>query len=98
MTAFRGCALDVLRTGRGPRVVLVHGGAEPLETWRGQLRLAARWELLVPSMRGHGSSPPSRRRDFEEDAYDLVPLLEDTAHLVGFSYGAVATAVAAGLW
>lgn len=90
--------LDITRAGTGPRVVFVHGGAGPADTWAGQWDLRERWELVVPCMRGYGASPVSRRRDFAVDADDIVPLLGPAAHLVGFSYGAIATLVVAGAW
>jgi pimeloyl-ACP methyl ester carboxylesterase len=57
--------------------------------------LASRWELWIPRRRGFGKSPPGPQ-DFEVDASDLLDLLDEPAHVVGFSYGGVGTADAAG--
>jgi pimeloyl-ACP methyl ester carboxylesterase len=61
-----------------------------------QSPLAERWQLVIPSRRGFGRSPPAVRQDFENDAADLVPLLSPAAHLVGFSYGGLGALIAAG--
>ncbi|MGO9490275.1 MAG: alpha/beta fold hydrolase [Solirubrobacteraceae bacterium] len=91
-------ALEVLRAGLGPPVVLVHGsvvGAGP--TWRAQLALAERWSLRMPNRPGFGGSPPLRRGDFELEAPLIAALLGGGAHLVGHSYGAVIAIYAAAL-
>jgi pimeloyl-ACP methyl ester carboxylesterase len=82
--------------GAGPAVVLVHGGAGPGLTWERQQTLARRWTLVIPSRRGYTESPPAERQDFAIDADDLESLIEDGAHLVGFSYGGLGAAIAAG--
>jgi pimeloyl-ACP methyl ester carboxylesterase len=78
-------------------VVLVHGGVEPEVTWELQEPLAERWTLIAPWRRGFPPSPPVKRQDFVIDARDLGELLaeEGSAHLVGFSYGAVGATIAA---
>jgi pimeloyl-ACP methyl ester carboxylesterase len=89
-------ALAVRALGSGPRVLLIHGGVGPEETWRVQEPLAARWRLELPARRGFAPSPPAERQDFEVDAADLAALLQDErAHCVGFSYGGVGLTVAA---
>ena len=91
-------ALDVLRVGSGPPVVLVHGSIVGGErTWRHQLVLAERWSLVVPDRPGFGASPPLGRGDFDAEAPLIADLLGDGAHLVGHSYGAVIALLAAGL-
>jgi pimeloyl-ACP methyl ester carboxylesterase len=87
--------LDSRVLGSGPRAVLVHGGAGPQRTWELQPPLAERWQLVIPSRRGFGNSPPTDRQDFEHDAADLLPLLAPRAHLVGFSYGGLGALIAA---
>jgi pimeloyl-ACP methyl ester carboxylesterase len=91
-------ALDVLRLGDGPRVVLVHGSIVGGErTWRRQLSLAERWSLVIPNRPGFAASPPLERGDFEAEAPLIADLLADGAHLVGHSYGAVIALLAAAL-
>ena len=69
----------------------MRGAAGPALTWELQEPLAERWTLIVPARRGYPPSPPAERQDFESDADDLTEILtrEGSAHLVGFSYGAV---------
>jgi pimeloyl-ACP methyl ester carboxylesterase len=96
VTAVRAADLDVLRVGRGPRVVLVHGSVVGAErTWAAQRELARRWTLWMPNRPGFGASPPLLRGDFEAEAAPIAELLEDGAHLVGHSYGAVIALFAA---
>jgi pimeloyl-ACP methyl ester carboxylesterase len=87
----------------GPRVVMVHGGAQGTDYggdrhFAAQERLAARgWQLVVPDRPGHGrSQSPGRPDDAELDGELVAELLGDSAHLVGHSFGgAVALAAAA---
>jgi len=88
--------LDVRVLGSGPRAVLVHGGAGPQRTWELQGPLADRRQLVIPSRRGFGASPSTGRQDFDNDAADLLALLEPRAHLVGFTYGGLGALIAAG--
>jgi pimeloyl-ACP methyl ester carboxylesterase len=90
--------LAARRLGRGPAVILVHGGVGPELTWDLQEPLAERWALVIPWRRGFEPSPEAARQDFEVDADELLALLEDEggAHVVGFSYGGVGAAIAAG--
>jgi pimeloyl-ACP methyl ester carboxylesterase len=88
-------ALEVMSIGNGPRVVLVHGNSEPADTWQAQIDLSASWKLVIPARRGFGRSQATRRQDFERDAEDIVELLGESAHLVGFSYGALGSLLAA---
>jgi pimeloyl-ACP methyl ester carboxylesterase len=84
--------------GEGPTVVLVHGGVGPELTWRTQEPLAERWRLVIPWRRGFAPSPPGRQ-DFLADADDLGALLDGLdgpAHAVGYSYGGLGLAIAAG--
>src|SRR4051794_26318815 len=82
--------LDVELLGTGPRVVLVHGSiVDARRTWRHQPPLADRWTLCLPNRPGFANSPPLARGDFEAEAPLIAELLEDGAHLVGHSYGAV---------
>jgi pimeloyl-ACP methyl ester carboxylesterase len=51
--------------------------------------LTARFTLVAPHRGGYPPNPPLERIDFERQAEELAPLLEDGAHLVGHSYGGV---------
>lgn len=91
--------LEVVVWGTGPRVVLVHGSMFNGPTnWSEQRPLGERWRLEVVNRRGFGKSPvPSVRSDWEEDAKDIAAILDDGAHLVGHSFGAICALHAAAL-
>ncbi len=91
--------LFVRRVGRGPRVVLLHGGVLAGELcWGRQLRLADRFALEVVDRAGYGRSQRvSAGEDLDADAPLVAGLLAGGAHLVGHSSGAVAAMLAAGL-
>lgn len=72
------------------RVVLIHGsGGNARTAWAPLRRLAERFTLVTPNRGGYPPNPPLERVDFETQAEELAPLLEDGAHLVGHSYGGV---------
>ena len=88
--------INVRRWGNGPPVVLVHGAVNNGEaSWSKQQPLAERWQLIVPDRRGFFPNPPAHGSDFEIDAGDIAELLGDGAHLVGHSYGAIVSLLAA---
>jgi pimeloyl-ACP methyl ester carboxylesterase len=72
------------------RIVLVHGsGGNARSAWASLEPLAARFTLVAPNRGGYPPNPPVERIDFEVQAEELAPLLQDGAHLVGHSYGGV---------
>ena len=87
----------VVREGRGPEILLVHGGATPRTTWGALAPLAAHWTLAFVYRRGYPPSPPSpgASHDFAVDADDLEPLFESRPHLVMHSYGSLGGLIAA---
>jgi pimeloyl-ACP methyl ester carboxylesterase len=90
-------AITVVREGRGPEVLLVHGGASPQTTWGALAPLGARWTLARAHRRGYppSPSPPRGRQDFELDARDIHPLLGGRPHVVAHSYGVLGALLAA---
>lgn len=65
------------------------------EAWRAQRPLTERWTVLAPDRLGHGKSPDGAQ-DFEVDAGLIAEqLLDEPAHLVGLSYGAIVAMFAA---
>jgi pimeloyl-ACP methyl ester carboxylesterase len=88
---------DVEVRGQGETAVLVHGSGVRDRTWSDQLALAERYRLVMPFRRGYGTSPVADP-DFAVDAEDVAELLEGPSHLVGFSYGGVASLLAAAKW
>jgi pimeloyl-ACP methyl ester carboxylesterase len=89
-------SIAVIRKGKGPEVLLVHGGASPATTWAGLEHLSQRWTLAIAHRRGYPPSPPPRgHQDFDVDADDLAPLLDLHPHVVAHSYGGLGTLIAA---
>ncbi len=89
--------LHVTTCGDGEPVLFVHGSfVRGGESWAKQRPLADRYRLLFVDRRGYGDSPPTSGEDFDRDADDVAELLGDGTHLVGHSYGAVASLIAAG--
>jgi pimeloyl-ACP methyl ester carboxylesterase len=91
--------LFVKHAGRGPRVMLLHGGVLAGELcWRQQLPLAGRFRLEIVDRAGYGRSQRvSPGEDLDTDAPLVAGLLAGGAHLVGHSSGAVAAMLAASL-
>ncbi|MBI3997670.1 MAG: alpha/beta hydrolase [Armatimonadetes bacterium] len=88
--------LYVCTWGTGEPVLLVHGsGSYGERVWSNQRELADHYRVMIPDRRGYGASPPCDRSDFEVDAEDIAGLLEDGAHLVGFSHGGLIALLAA---
>jgi pimeloyl-ACP methyl ester carboxylesterase len=88
--------LNVTVWGAGEPAVFVHGSfGWGEETWQAQRTLADAYKLLLVDRRGYGGSRAKGRADFERDAKDIGGLLDSPAHLVGHSYGGVATLIAA---
>jgi pimeloyl-ACP methyl ester carboxylesterase len=84
--------------GSGPRVLFVHGSlTTSQQSWEKQEALAERWTLMIPDRRGYAPNPVAGRSDFEDDAADIRPLLDGSAHVVGHSYGAIVALFIAGL-
>lgn len=88
--------LDITTWGDGTSVVLVHGSfATGQEEWEAQQALAEEgFRLLVPDRRGYGKSPATQGEDFLRDADDIAELLDDGAHVVAHSYGALGAMLA----
>jgi pimeloyl-ACP methyl ester carboxylesterase len=89
--------LAIHEWGEGVPAVLVHGSISAgEECWPAQRALAGEgFRLVVPDRRGYGGSPGADGEDFARDAEDVAELLGDGAHLVGHSYGGVASLLAA---
>lgn len=88
--------------GTGCPILFVHGSGPSwgTETFAQQREMAGKHRLILLDRRGFGASPPAEpRSDFEVDAQDIRELVSSEkkgVHLVGSSYGAVATLLAAG--
>jgi len=81
--------------GEGEPLVLLHGGLATAESWVMQVpTLAERYGVYVPERRGHGRTPDlAGPITYETMAADTAAFLNavgtGTAHLVGWSDGAV---------
>jgi len=93
-----GITLHVARMGRGQPLLLLHGWPEFWLTWEPVMtRLADRFDLVVPDLRGFGASEkpdagPSDKAGAEVHAADMLGLLDaldiPRAGLVGHDVGA----------
>ena len=88
--------LRVRIVGEGEPVLLIHGSTGAAgDMWSEQVALADRYRLIVPDRRGYGASPPGNPGDLDVEVADIVALLGDGAHLVGFSSGGALALLAA---
>lgn len=79
-----------------PRIVFVHGSVGNAElTFAAQRSLAARFELVFHTRSGYPPRPLVERIDFVDQAEELAGELGPGDHLVGHSYGAVVSLLAA---
>ena len=86
--------MEVETVGEGPRLVLVHGSGGN-SGWPAQRALAERYTLVMPTRSGYPPNPPLERIDFEDQAQELLAILEPGDHLLGHSYGGVVSLLAA---
>ena len=77
-------------------MVLVHGSVTPgWTTWNAQKPLARSFTLVVPVRTGYPPNPPLESIDFDDQAAELLEVVEPGDHLVGHSYGGVVSLLAA---
>jgi pimeloyl-ACP methyl ester carboxylesterase len=91
-----GTAIAFARTGNGPPLVLVHGGAAIEHRWweRGGVRpaLAEHFTVHAVDRRGRGQSADAEEYALEREAEDLpaaVDVIDEPANLLGHSIGAL---------
>jgi pimeloyl-ACP methyl ester carboxylesterase len=78
------------------RLVFVHGSVgNAAATWSAQRSLVDRFECVFLTRAGYPPGPPLERIDFDEQADEVAAELRDGDHLVGHSYGAVISLLAA---
>jgi pimeloyl-ACP methyl ester carboxylesterase len=93
--------LHYSESGTGAPVVLLHGFPLSREIWQEQRkRLADRWRVITPDLRGHGKSPaPDGAYSMEAMARDVFALLDSLriakAVIMGHSMGGYVTLAAA---
>ena len=72
------------------RIVLIHGSVGDAGAWAPvRPALEERFEVVAPNRNGYPPGPLLEWIDFERQAEELAPLLGESAHLVGHSYGGV---------
>jgi len=84
-------SLHVTRTGRGPRLVLLHGWALNSHVWDGVLSaLGDRFALECVDLPGHGASDwMPGIASLDSLAAAIAPTLGESCHLLGWSLGAM---------
>ena len=84
-------SVHVNRTGRGPRLVLLHGWALNSHVWDDVLpALAERFTLDCVDLPGHGSSDwLPEITDLDSLVGAIAPVLGDRCHVLGWSLGAM---------
>jgi aspartate dehydrogenase len=85
-------ALQAVRLGTGPALLLLHGIGSSASSWIAQCeRLAGDFRLIAPDFPGYGDSPdPEGPPSLDALADALAGLLDGPAHVVGVSFGALA--------
>jgi len=95
IVALAGHAVELLETGEGPPVVLLHSSGVGAMQWRRLMRrLAPEWRVIAPNLLGYGHTPWNRSEPFDHRlevslVKALLATLTTPAHLVGHSYGAL---------
>jgi pimeloyl-ACP methyl ester carboxylesterase len=94
ITGPAGNTITYDRYGSGPPLVLVHGGfSDHITNWREvKPLLQDRFTVYALARRGRGETSPTRRHSVDDEAADVVAVLQavgQPAFLLGHSYGAV---------
>ncbi|HET7855496.1 MAG TPA: alpha/beta hydrolase [Gaiellaceae bacterium] len=84
--------------GTGPDLLLLHGGGDNLETWRGVAPLLDGFSVVAYDARGHGQSPTPDRASVEDMVAEVIEMAGplERPFLVGHSMGGVNALLAAG--
>lgn len=96
-----GCRIAYRRRGRGPSLVLLHGGLEDSAVWEEDLEaLAATWDVIAWDAPGCGRSGDVPREWTADDWAEVVvgfvrAVGAEKATLAGFSLGSVLALLAA---
>ena len=83
--------LHVIREGRGPRLLLLHGIGASATAWSKQMeRLGDAFTCLAPDLPGYGDSPEPTGRGLDAIVAAVVDVLGgEPAHVLGVSFGAL---------
>ena len=87
--------LHVLRAGKGPTLLMLHGIGSSATAWSGQMeRLSGQFTCVAPDLPGYGDSPDPRGPGLDSIVDDVANVLDgEPAHMLGVSFGAL-TAIA----
>jgi pimeloyl-ACP methyl ester carboxylesterase len=90
--ALDGARLHFVTLGAGPTVVLLHGWPQTWFAWRATMeRLAPRFTVVAPDLRGLGLSAPAQSYDKRAVAGDIAALIDRVAggraHVIGHDMG-----------
>lgn len=96
ITSVDGTAIAFERTGRGPPLVLVHGGAASnTSEWEPVIpQLADYFAVYAMNRRGRGGSGDAVTYDVKREFEDVAAVMDaisEPAHLLGHSFGAICT-------
>jgi pimeloyl-ACP methyl ester carboxylesterase len=91
-TRVHGIEIELTRKGKGPPLLMLHGGSGPTPNAPFVGKLAERFEVFVPGHPGFGTSPLPKDFDHIDDlAYFYLDLMDDLklkdVTLMGFSLG-----------
>jgi pimeloyl-ACP methyl ester carboxylesterase len=85
--------------GKGPDLLLLHGGADNVETWRELVRRLPRFRIAAYDARGHGESPTPEKASVAQMVADVFAVVDhlgfDRPLLVGHSMGGINALLAA---
>jgi 3-oxoadipate enol-lactonase len=91
MSAPMTTRLHVLRKGRGPTLLLLHGIGASATAWTGQMeRLGDAFSCLAPDLPGYGDSPDAMGPGLDAIVAGVADVLGgEPAHVLGVSFGAL---------
>jgi len=77
--------------GEGQPLVLIHGLGQTGDAWKLQEELSEYFQLFIPTLRGHGTSPVTQNIALRYFAQDILSMLDEngikSAHFCGLSLG-----------
>lgn len=84
-------SLNVIRAGRGPALLLLHGIGSSATAWSKQIELlGGDCTCIAPDLPGYGASPDPIGEGLDAIVAQVVPVLADApAHVLGVSFGAL---------
>ena len=79
--------LHVLRAGKGPTLLMLHGIGSSATAWSGQMeRLSGQFTCVAPDLPGYGDSPDPRGPGLDSIVDDVANVLDgEPAHMLGVS-------------